>query len=142
MSSTARQAHLKDAAGRRQKALTVPIPYRDSSGPLHLLMGSTGIKAEGEGEWDACKHSSHTCKHVLPGKGWPKAPPLAHDPHSLPSRVLRSNVPRGGVDIGDVGQPNRIWCLTVELLFQQIWPFSADCFAIACPLPAAHTQYV
>ena len=25
------------------------------------------------------------------------------------------------VDIGDVGQPNRIWCLTVELLFQQIW---------------------
>ena len=38
---------------RRQKALPVCIPYRGSSGPLHLLIDSTGIKAEGEGEWNA-----------------------------------------------------------------------------------------
>lgn len=41
---------------RRQKALAVDIPYRGSQGPLHLLIDSTGIKAEGEGEWHARKH--------------------------------------------------------------------------------------
>lgn len=32
------------------------IPYRGGNGPLHLLIDSTGIKAEGEGEWNARKH--------------------------------------------------------------------------------------
>jgi hypothetical protein len=32
------------------------IPYRGSPGPLHLLVDSTGIKVEGEGEWNARKH--------------------------------------------------------------------------------------
>ena len=41
---------------RRQKTLSVAIPYRGSPGPLHLLVDSTGIKAEGEGEWNARKH--------------------------------------------------------------------------------------
>jgi len=41
---------------RRQKTLPVAIPYRGSPGPLHLLIDSTGIKAEGEGEWNARKH--------------------------------------------------------------------------------------
>ena len=41
---------------RRQKALVVNIPCRGSSGPLHLLIDSTGIKVEGEGEWNARKH--------------------------------------------------------------------------------------
>ena len=41
---------------RRQKTLSVAIPYRGSPGPLHLLIDSTGIKAEGEGEWNARKH--------------------------------------------------------------------------------------
>lgn len=40
----------------RQRTLPVSIPYRGSSGPLHLLIDSTGIKAEGEGEWNARKH--------------------------------------------------------------------------------------
>ena len=36
--------------------LKVSIPYRGSDGPLHLLVDSTGIKVEGEGEWNARKH--------------------------------------------------------------------------------------
>jgi hypothetical protein len=34
----------------------VSLPYRGSKGPLNLLIDSTGIKAEGEGEWNARKH--------------------------------------------------------------------------------------
>ncbi len=41
---------------RRQKTLKVDIPYRGSQGPLHLLIDSTGIKVEGEGEWNAREH--------------------------------------------------------------------------------------
>jgi len=44
---------------RRQRTLSVAIPYRGSAGPLHLLVDSTGIKAEGEGEWNARKPLSH-----------------------------------------------------------------------------------
>jgi hypothetical protein len=41
---------------RRQKTLNVSLPYRGGAGPLDLLIDSTGIKAEGEGEWNARKH--------------------------------------------------------------------------------------
>jgi len=41
---------------RRQKTLSVAIPSRGGTGPLHLLIDATGIKAEGEGEWNARKH--------------------------------------------------------------------------------------
>lgn len=41
---------------RRQKTLKVNIPFHGSDGPLHLLVDSTGIKVEGEGEWNARKH--------------------------------------------------------------------------------------
>lgn len=41
---------------RRQKTLAVTIPFRGSHGPLHLLIDSTGIKVEDEGEWNARKH--------------------------------------------------------------------------------------
>lgn len=41
---------------RRQKTLAVNIPHRGSQGPLHLLFDSTGLKVEGEGEWNARKH--------------------------------------------------------------------------------------
>jgi hypothetical protein len=40
----------------RQRTLSVAIPYKALVGPLHLLVDSTGIKAEGEGEWNARKH--------------------------------------------------------------------------------------
>lgn len=38
---------------RRQRTLKVSLPYRGGTGPLSLLIDSTGIKAEGEGEWSA-----------------------------------------------------------------------------------------
>src|SRR6056297_1459423 len=41
---------------RRQRTLDVRLPYRGGTGPLNLLSDSTGIKAEGEGEWNARKH--------------------------------------------------------------------------------------
>ena len=41
---------------RRQKTLKVDIPYRGSQGPWHLLIDSTGIRVDGEGEWNARKH--------------------------------------------------------------------------------------
>ncbi|UYV39522.1 IS5 family transposase [Rhodobacteraceae bacterium D3-12] len=41
---------------RRQKTLNVSLPYRSGIGPLNLLVDSTGIKFEGEGEWNARKH--------------------------------------------------------------------------------------
>ena len=41
---------------RRQRTLNVSLPYRGGTGPLNLLIDSTGIKAEGEGEWNAGKH--------------------------------------------------------------------------------------
>lgn len=43
---------------RRQKDLTVEIPYRLRSGLLHLVMDSTGLKVLGEGEWKVRKHGT------------------------------------------------------------------------------------
>ncbi|RAK12438.1 DDE family transposase, partial [Salipiger aestuarii] len=41
---------------RRQKTLNVSLPYRGGTGPLNLLIDSTGSKAEGEGASNARKH--------------------------------------------------------------------------------------
>ena len=41
---------------RRQKTTNVSLPYRGGTGPLNLLIDSTGIKAESEGEWNARKY--------------------------------------------------------------------------------------
>jgi hypothetical protein len=43
---------------RRQKTLTVSLGGRHSSGGLHLLVDSTGIKMTGEGEWKTRKHGA------------------------------------------------------------------------------------
>jgi hypothetical protein len=43
---------------RRQQTLQVKIPYQKSSGALHLLVDSTGIKMLGEGEWKTKKHGA------------------------------------------------------------------------------------
>lgn len=41
---------------RCQRKLNVATPYCGGCGPLNLLIDSTGIRAEGEGEWNARKH--------------------------------------------------------------------------------------
>ena len=43
---------------RRQKGLPVTLGGRPSSGGLHLLVDSTGIKMMGEGEWKTRKHGA------------------------------------------------------------------------------------
>lgn len=43
---------------RRQKTLKVNLGGRASSGGLHLLIDSTGIKMMGEGEWKTRKHGA------------------------------------------------------------------------------------
>ena len=43
---------------RRQKTLPVALGGRPSSGGLHLLVDSTGIKMTGEGEWKTRKHGA------------------------------------------------------------------------------------
>ena len=47
---------------RRQKTLAVNIPHRGLQGPLHRLIGSTGIKVAGEGEGNARKHGGPRCR--------------------------------------------------------------------------------
>lgn len=41
---------------RRQKTLSVAIPYRGGIDPLHRLIDATAVKVEGEGEWNVRKH--------------------------------------------------------------------------------------
>ena len=43
---------------RRKRTLNVSLPYRGGCGPLHLLIDSTGIKSEGEGERNSRKHGN------------------------------------------------------------------------------------
>ncbi len=41
---------------RRQKTVTIQIPFRRMEGPLNLLVDSTGVKMRGDGEWQVRKH--------------------------------------------------------------------------------------
>ena len=41
---------------RRQKSVTIQIPFRRSDGLLNLLVDSTGVKMRGDGEWQVRKH--------------------------------------------------------------------------------------
>jgi hypothetical protein len=66
---------------RRQKTLSVQIPYRHSDGPLNLLVDSTGIKFLGDGEWQARKHG------VQSRRQWRKVH-LAMDPATSDIRAV------------------------------------------------------
>ena len=58
---------------------------------------STGIKAEGEGEWSA-EDQKTVWGTVFPTntQAWRReTPSMAQDPHPLPGRVMRSMIPRG-----------------------------------------------
>jgi len=71
---------------RRQRALSVAIPYRGSPGPLHLLVDSTGIKAPSRqhptdapaGQWRAKVPSRQIACNHLPGDKWNARKPLSH----------------------------------------------------------------
>ena len=68
---------------RRQKTVKVNIPYRGSDGPLHLLVDSTGIKVEGEGEWSEADQKT-VQRTVFPpnAQAWRlQTTRLAQDPH-------------------------------------------------------------
>ena len=41
---------------RRQKTVTIQIPFRRAGGPLNLLVDSTGVKVLGDGAWQVRKH--------------------------------------------------------------------------------------
>ena len=41
---------------RRQRTVTIQIPFRRSDGPLNLLVDSTGVKVRGDGEWQVRRH--------------------------------------------------------------------------------------
>ena len=41
---------------RRQKTVTIQVPFRRSDGNLNLLVDSTGVKMRGDGEWQVRKH--------------------------------------------------------------------------------------
>ena len=75
---------------RRQKTLAVNIPFRGSQGPLHLLIDSTGIKVEGEGEWNARKHGG------AKRRVWRKVH-LGIDEHTLEIRAVEVT----SSDVGD-----------------------------------------
>ncbi len=75
---------------RRQKTLAVNISYRGPKGPLHLLIDSTGIKVEGEGEWHTCEHGG------LKRRVWRKIH-LGIDEETLEIRAVEIT----GSDIGD-----------------------------------------
>jgi hypothetical protein len=59
---------------RRQRTFSVAIPYKGSAGPLHLLIDSTGIKAEGEGALSAACFAC-ACPVI---NGTPASIPLTH----------------------------------------------------------------
>ena len=69
---------------RRQKTLIVNLPYRTGTGSLKLLIDSTGIKSEREGEWSA-------------QAWWPEAAHLVQDTHRDRRRNAES-LGRGGHD--------------------------------------------
>jgi hypothetical protein len=75
---------------RRQKTLAVNIPHRGSQGPLHLPIDSTGIKVEGEGEWNVRKHGGPKCR------AWRKIH-LGIDEETLEIRAVEVT----GSDLGD-----------------------------------------
>ena len=61
---------------RRPSGLNVAIRYRPSTGALHRLIGSPGIKAEGEGAWLARKHGPVQAKAMAQGASWITHPPI------------------------------------------------------------------
>ena len=77
---------------RRQKDLAVVLPRRASVGPMHLLIDSTGIKVEGDGEWHA-SCGAHTS--MAPPNATCGAPQMAQ----APSRPLHGAIDAETLDV-------------------------------------------
>ena len=105
---------------RRQKTLAVNIPHRGSQGPLHLLIDSTGIKVEGEGEWNARKHGGPK------RRVWRKVH-LGIDEETLEVRAVEVT----GSDIGDAP-------MLPELLAQI--PADQDITSVTAPSHGLHAN--
>ncbi len=43
---------------RRQRTVTIQVPFRRSDGNLNLLVDSTGVKVTGDGEWQVRRHGT------------------------------------------------------------------------------------
>ncbi|MBE3638807.1 IS5 family transposase [Mangrovicoccus algicola] len=87
---------------RRQRTLNVAIPYRGGAGPLNLLIDSTGIKAEGEGERNARKHGgskrrARHCPRTNGGHGSLRKIHIGVDEETLEVRAVEVT----GSNIGD-----------------------------------------
>ncbi len=87
---------------RRQKTLSVKIPYRGLQGPLHLLIDSTGIKVEVEGQWHTRKHGGSKRRvwrkiHLGIDERWRSGRSRSPGATSAPlGRLLRNRLPGNG----------------------------------------------
>ena len=84
------------------RTLKVDIPYRGSQGPLHLLIDSTGLKVEGEGEWNARKHGgskrrARRCPRTNGGQGSRRKIHIGIDEQTLEIRAIEVTTS----DVGD-----------------------------------------
>lgn len=111
---------------RRKKALAVRIPYRRATGPLNLLVDSTGIKFPGDGafSWFACKPQLgkkwQARKHGVQGRRQWRKLHLAMD--TVASGILAVDFTRSGVGDSPV----------LPQLLEQI-PDDAGIDAVAAP---------
>ena len=90
---------------RRGKTLQLPPLRRTGSGPLHLLVDSTGLKLGGAGEWLVEKHGTSR------RRSWRKRRWCTN----VTGVVIWANGEVGGQPVGFVGFPNRGYgnrCLT------------------------------
>lgn len=98
---------------RRQKTLGVQIPYRRADGPLSLLVGSTGIKFLGDGEWQARKHG------VQGRRQWRKVH-LGTDPATSDIRAVEFTPSRDGDSpvlpdlLGQIPEDEQIGTVTAD----------------------------
>src|SRR6056297_3557650 len=102
---------------RRQKALAVTIPYRGSQGPLNLLIDSTGIKAEGEGEWQAFfRHVVYHVQHPKPSAVGELVVNEVDGPSAVRDGRQRDRCSRHRNPSAGLASPNRQPFLAVEPL--------------------------
>src|SRR5690349_18161623 len=74
---------------RRSRTLTVALQARSASGPVHLLVDSTGVKLSGPGEWLVEKHGTQRRRAAAPCGGCEDRHDRRLDPDQQGSRRCR-----------------------------------------------------